>query len=111
MTLAILLAATLTAGIDVDLDFGAIAKRHEDVARVMRTTRCGIRVVGHTIIAEPGTTVIVRRQRYTVPSDGQISFVDLFEVEPVRVGKQRVILRPDVLDQYSFAVTDLRSQQ
>jgi hypothetical protein len=96
------LALSLALDVRLEIDISALVQRHADVARMKRTLRCGIKVPGHTIIAKPGSRVIVRRRMYIVPPEGEVSFVDLSDRGFVIVNGRVVRLSRGEQDQFGF---------
>lgn len=102
LALVLALSAPVYADISLELDLSRLMQAHADRARVRKTLRCGITVPGHTIVAPAGVTVIVRRRRYVVPHDRELSFVDLRDSEKVMVNGRWVSLAHGPQDQFGF---------
>lgn len=98
MLTMIILAALST---DPKIDLTPLLQRAEDAARIKRTLRCGIRVVGYTFVGEPGQVVTYDGARYALDEHGEVSVVSDGGNERARVGLRYVPLAGPS-DQFSF---------
>lgn len=98
MITPILLAALVT---DTKIDLTPLVRRAEDAARITRTLRCGIRIIGYTFVGEPGQVIVYDGERYTLDERGEVSVVSDGGLERARLGTRAVTLAGE-LDQFSF---------
>lgn len=69
----ILLAAALTASINVEIDLGALFKRANQTQSAQVT--CGISTVGYRFVGKPGQEFRYAGDTYVVPDEGTIELI------------------------------------
>jgi hypothetical protein len=68
----ILLAAVLTASMNVDLDLSVLMKRHQ--AKAPKAT-CGIVTVGYRFRGKPGQVFTYAGDKYEIPAEGWVELI------------------------------------
>jgi hypothetical protein len=68
----ILLAAALTASINVEIDLSALVRRGKAQEPVVS---CGIETVGYRFVGKPGQQFRYAGETYTVPGEGSIELI------------------------------------
>lgn len=71
----IILAAALTLGINLEIDLGALVRRHDKQSSPEVT--CGIKVVGYHIAGKPGQQFRYANESFTIPAEGFIEVISL----------------------------------
>lgn len=74
----IILAAALTLGINLEIDLGALVRRHQQ--QQTPTVTCGIKVVGYHFTGKPGQEFKYAGETFTIPREG---FVEVISVPRV----------------------------
>jgi hypothetical protein len=68
----ILLAAALTASINLEIDLSALVRRGKAQEPVVA---CGIATVGYRFVGKPGQQFRYAGETYTVPAEGSIELI------------------------------------
>ena len=90
----LILAASLNAGIGVEIDLSGLMAAHiRRDAKEPRVT-CGIRVVGYRFIGEPGKRVRYMGRTYEIGSEGYVELI---------AGRKAPERASAELDQFGFA--------
>lgn len=97
----IILAAALTLGINIEIDLGALVRRHEQQKSPEVT--CGIKTVGYHIAGTPGQQFRYAGESFTIPREGFIEVISLPRVTTYSVAGRELPLDADgALDGFSF---------
>ena len=69
----LLLAAALTASLNVEIDLGSLVRRANDVQ--VKGLTCGISTVGYRFVGKPGQQFRYAGDTYVVPAEGTIELI------------------------------------
>lgn len=104
----IILAAALTLGINLEIDLGALVRRHDQKSPEVT---CGIKVVGYHFTGTPGQQFRYAGETFTIPREGFVEVISLPRVNSYAfAGKDRQLedgVSP--LDGFSFRWISLPS--
>src|SRR5438105_25077 len=75
----IILAAALTLGINLEIDLGALVRRHQQ--KQSPEVTCGIKVVGYHFTGKPGQQLRYAGETFTIPREGFIEVISLPRVK------------------------------
>jgi len=97
----IILAAALTLGINLEIDLGALVRRHE---RKAPEVTCGIKTVGYHFAGRPGQKFGYAGETFTIPREGFVEVISLKRVTTYSVDGRSLPLEDGVspLDGFSF---------
>jgi hypothetical protein len=98
----IILAAALTLGINLEIDLGALVRRHDQQKSPEVT--CGIKVVGYHFTGKPGQQFRYANETFTIPREGFIEVISLPRVSSYAFAGKDLPLEDGVspLDGFSF---------
>ena len=96
-----ILAATLTLGINLEIDLTALIRRQE---RRAPEATCGIKVVGYHFAGRPGQQFRYAGETFTIPREGFVEVISLPRVTTYMADGRTLPLEDGVspLDGFSF---------
>lgn len=98
--MSILLAAVLTASINVEIDLGALVRRARTVETP--TATCGISTVGYRFVGKPGQEFRYAGDTYVVPAEGSIELIAHPRRQSYAVSGRSLPLEVWPRDQFGF---------
>ena len=98
----IILAAALTLGINLEIDLGALVRRHDQ--RATPKVTCGIKTVGYHFSGKPGQEFAYAGETFTIPTEGFVEVISLPKLAHYSVAGRTLPLEDGVspLDGFSF---------
>jgi hypothetical protein len=98
----IILAAALTLGINLEIDLGALVRRHDQ--RATPKVTCGIKTVGYRFSGQPGQQVGYAGETFTIPVEGFVEVISLPKLATYSVDGRVLPLEDGIspLDGFSF---------
>jgi hypothetical protein len=102
----LILAAALTLGINIEIDLGALIRRHE--LREPKVT-CGIHTVGYRFIGKPGQQFRYAGETWTLPREGFIELIADARRRTYSFEGRTLPLDVWPMDQFSFRQVPLPS--
>ena len=103
----LLLAAALTASLNVEIDLGALVRRAHAVEA--RNVTCGISTVGYRFVGQPGQEFRYAGDTYVVPSEGSVELIASPRRTTYAVAGRSLPLEVWPKDQFGFREVPLPS--